>query len=136
MCGWCRVSVRRTGITASTTPNGVQFPFSDLLYKRVSPTFYGLPFPSLYCRVRELYTIISGRFSRDPCCKVNILWLKSIVYEIDYCIVIKRNKQKVKEQTIQVTEQTKITRGIRPPFIFLSWHKNKVGMALNDRPCP
>jgi hypothetical protein len=30
----------------------------------------------------------------SDCCKVNILWLKSIVYEIDYCIVIKRNKQK------------------------------------------
>jgi hypothetical protein len=43
-----------------------------------------------------------------------------MIYDFDYCIVIKRNKQKVKELTIQVTEQTKITRGIRPPFIFLS----------------
>jgi hypothetical protein len=66
MCGWCRVSVHRTGITASTTPNRnygfhytepeLRLPLHRMVFNFLSqiyyingcpPTFYGLPFPSL-----------------------------------------------------------------------------------------
>jgi hypothetical protein len=54
-----RLPLHRTGITASTTPNGVHFPFSDLLYKQVSPPSMGSPVPSLYCRISYILILFS-----------------------------------------------------------------------------